>query len=85
MICHPFAYNWDKTILGGSCGDQITSFTVTGIIDLITDVMVLLLPVHPLYQLQMATYKRVALVTVFGLGILCQTLSFHYKLWFDQE
>jgi hypothetical protein len=70
LICRPFAFNWDKTIIGGRCGDQVTSFTVTGIINLITDVMVLLLPMQPLYQLQMATYKKVTLVSVFGLGIL---------------
>lgn len=70
LICRPFAFNWDKTITGGSCGDQVTSFTVTGIINLITDVMVLLLPMQPLYQLQMAMYKKVTLVSIFGLGIL---------------
>lgn len=70
LICRPFAYNWDKSIPGGSCGDQVTSFTITGVINLVTDVMVLLLPMRPLYQLQMATYKRVTLVAVFGLGTL---------------
>ncbi|KAF1940413.1 hypothetical protein EJ02DRAFT_456042 [Clathrospora elynae] len=75
LICRPFAFNWDKTILGGSCGDQVTSFTVTGIINLITDLMVLLLPMQPLYQLQMATYKKVTLVSVFGLGIFTCVIS----------
>ncbi|KAF1930435.1 uncharacterized protein M421DRAFT_99757 [Didymella exigua CBS 183.55] len=28
LICRPFAFNWDKTIPGGSCGDQVTSFTM---------------------------------------------------------
>lgn len=70
LICRPFAYNWDKSIPGGSCGDQVTSFTITGVINLVTDVIVLLLPMRPLYQLQMATYKRVTLVAVFGLGTL---------------
>ncbi|KAF2448831.1 hypothetical protein P171DRAFT_518282 [Karstenula rhodostoma CBS 690.94] len=75
LICRPFAYNWDKTIVGGYCGDQVTSFTVTGIINLITDAMVLLLPMYPLYQLQMATYKKVILITVFGLGIVTCVIS----------
>ncbi|KAF1848583.1 uncharacterized protein K460DRAFT_353547 [Cucurbitaria berberidis CBS 394.84] len=75
FICRPFAFNWDKAIPGGSCGDQVTSFTVTGIINLITDVIVLLLPMRPLYQLQMATYKKVTLITVFGLGTLTCVIS----------
>lgn len=33
LICLPFAFNWDKTVAGGSCGNQVTSFTVTGIIN----------------------------------------------------
>jgi hypothetical protein len=70
LVCQPFAFNWDKSIPGGSCGDQVTSFTITGIINLITDIVVLLLPMRPLYQLQMATFKRVTLVAVFGLGTL---------------
>jgi hypothetical protein len=70
LICQPIAFNWDKTIPGGTCGDQVKSFTISGAINVITDVMVLVLPMHALYRLQMATYKRLALVAVFGLGIL---------------
>jgi hypothetical protein len=70
LICRSFAFNWDKCIIGGSCGDQVVSFTVTGIINLTTDVIVLLLPMQPLYRLQMATYKKVTLVSVFGVAIL---------------
>ena len=70
LICRPIAFNWDKTIPGGTCGDQVMSFTISGVINVVTDVIVLLLPMHALYHLQMAMYKRVALVTVFGLGIL---------------
>lgn len=70
LICRPFAFNWDKTIPGGYCGNQVTSFTVTGVINLVTDVVVLALPMQPLYQLQMATYKKVVFISIFGLGIL---------------
>lgn len=70
LICRPFAFNWDKTIPDGRCGNQVTSFTVTGVINLVTDIVVLLLPMQPLYQLQMATYKKVVFISIFGLGIL---------------
>lgn len=70
LICRPFAFNWDKTITGGSCGNQVTSFTVTGVLNLVTDVVVLLLPMQPLYQLQMTMYKKVVFISIFGLGIL---------------
>jgi hypothetical protein len=70
LVCRPFAFNWDKTIVDGSCGDQVTPFTVTGIINVVTDVMVILLPMQPLYRLQMALYKKLILASVFGLGVL---------------
>ncbi|KAL4987808.1 hypothetical protein BDW68DRAFT_101874 [Aspergillus falconensis] len=75
LICRPFAYNWDKTIPGGHCGDQVTSFTITGIINLVTDVVVLVLPMPNLSRLQMATYKKVTLITVFGLGAVTCVIS----------
>ncbi|KAJ5691914.1 hypothetical protein N7462_001337 [Penicillium macrosclerotiorum] len=75
LICRPFAYNWDQTISGGSCGNQVASFTATGVINLVTDLIVLLTPMPSLYNLQMATYKKVTLITVFGLGLVTCVIS----------
>ncbi|KAB5566560.1 hypothetical protein GE09DRAFT_1171632 [Coniochaeta sp. 2T2.1] len=70
LICQPFAMNWDQTIPGGHCGDQVLSFTVTGALNLVTDVMVLLLPLPYLYKLQMRLYKKLVLMGVFSVGFL---------------
>jgi hypothetical protein len=43
---------------------------VTGVINLVTDVAVLVTPMPSLYRLQMAKYKKVTLITVFGLGVV---------------
>ncbi|RAR09007.1 integral membrane protein [Stemphylium lycopersici] len=75
FACRPFAFNWDKTIPGGKCSNQVTSLTATAVVNLVTDVMVLLLPMRPLYKLQMATYKKVTLFAVFGLGIFTCVIS----------
>ncbi|KAL5340234.1 hypothetical protein BJX70DRAFT_397001 [Aspergillus crustosus] len=75
LICRPFAFNWDQTILGGKCGNQVTSFTVTGVVNLVTDVVVLVIPMPSLYKLQMATYKKVTLIAVFGLGVVTCVIS----------
>ncbi|KAL2856462.1 hypothetical protein BJY01DRAFT_263514 [Aspergillus pseudoustus] len=75
LICRPFAMNWDPTIRGGKCGDQVASFTATGVINLLTDVVVLVLPMPSLYRLQMATYKKVTLIAVFGLGLVTCIIS----------
>ncbi|KAL4783836.1 hypothetical protein BJX76DRAFT_368090 [Aspergillus varians] len=75
LICRPFAFNWDPSIPGGKCGNQVTSFTVTGVINLLTDVVVLVLPMPSLSRLQMAMYKKVTLIAVFGLGIVTCIIS----------
>ncbi|CCC06237.1 hypothetical protein SMACR_00454 [Sordaria macrospora] len=51
------------------------SFTITGVLNLLTDVVVLLLPVPYLYGLQMRTYKKVVLMGVFGVGLLTCVVS----------
>ncbi|PGG99924.1 hypothetical protein AJ79_08361 [Helicocarpus griseus UAMH5409] len=75
VICRPFAFNWDQTIPGGKCGNQVLSFTVTGVLNLITDVMVLVLPLPHLYKLQMRLYKKLVLIAVFSIGILTCVVS----------
>lgn len=70
LICRPFPMNWDPTIPGGYCGDQVLSFTVTGVLNLLTDVMVLVLPMPYLAKLQMRLYKKLVLLGVFSIGFL---------------
>ncbi|KAK8052451.1 hypothetical protein PG993_003836 [Apiospora rasikravindrae] len=75
LICQPISKNWDLTMTDGHCGDQVLSFTITGVINLITDVMVLVLPLPNLYKLQVPIQQRVVLVGVFSLGFLTCAVS----------
>ncbi|KAK6818941.1 hypothetical protein PG987_016394, partial [Apiospora arundinis] len=43
-LCQPLAYNWDTTIEGGRCGDTLASWKSTGIVNILTDVFVLVIP-----------------------------------------
>jgi hypothetical protein len=70
FLCQPIAFNWDNTIPGGECGDTLASWKSTGIVNIITDIVVLLLPIPPLYKLQMALYQKIAIMATFTLGIL---------------
>lgn len=69
LICRPIAMNWTE-VPGGTCGDQVMSFTITGIVNLITDVAVLALPMPYLYKLQLPLYKKIVLISVFSVGFL---------------
>lgn len=71
FVCHPVQYFWDKTIPGGHCGSE------TGILygiagpNVVTDVVVLVLPLPILWKLQMRLLVPSALCTIlFTLSLL---------------
>lgn len=70
LICHPFAYNWDLSISGGSCGSQSAIFAVFGIMNLVTDVVVLTMPIPSLLRLRMPFWKKASLLATFTVGFL---------------
>lgn len=70
LQCRPFAYNWDQTIPGGHCGDQVLSFKITGAFNVTLDVLVLLLPMPYLCTLEMALYRKIILVLTFAAGFV---------------
>lgn len=70
LICRPISMNWNPDTPGGVCGNQVLSFTITGVINLLTDVAVLAMPMPLLYKLQLPLYKKLVLVGVFSVGIV---------------
>jgi len=70
LMCQPFAFNWDQTVPGGHCGNQVLSYKITGALNLVTDFIVLLLPMPYLYGLNLALYKKLVLMVTFAVGLL---------------
>ncbi|MCJ1254431.1 hypothetical protein MMC24_002246 [Lignoscripta atroalba] len=68
LLCKPFAFNWNQTIPGGSCKNQILSYILTGALNIITDVMVLSLPIPMVWKLQTPRANKIVLTGIFGLG-----------------
>jgi hypothetical protein len=71
LICSPFAYNWDTSIPGGVCGNRNVSFVSAGAGTIITDILVLVVPLPNIWGLRMPMAKKIALMFIFGLGVLC--------------
>lgn len=69
-MCRPFAYTWDKTIEGGKCGDPMISWVVTGVLNMVSDLIILTLPMPYLFRLEMPLVKRLILIAVFGILVL---------------
>jgi hypothetical protein len=46
------------------------SWIVTGVLNIVTDMIVLLLPMPYLFSLDLALYKKLVLAGMFGVGLL---------------
>lgn len=70
LLCQPFAFTWDQSIPGGHCGNQVLSYQITGALNLVTDLMVLTMPMPYLWKLEMRVSQKVPLMAVFAVGLL---------------
>ena len=70
LICRPLSYRWDKSIPGGKCGDQKSLDLFIGIVNLLLDICIVVLPMPVLWGLQMVISKKLMLSGMFGLGIV---------------
>lgn len=70
LQCQPLAFNWDQTIPGGHCGNQVLSYEITGILNVILDIMTLLLPMPYLASLEMSMGKKLVLIATFAVGFV---------------
>lgn len=69
-LCQPFAYNWDKTIPGGHCVNGAKAFYAVVSTNLITDLLIVILPMPMTWRLQLPTTRKLALTSIFGIGLL---------------
>lgn len=67
-LCRPFAYNWDKLTIKGHCGNTSVYYLSTAIVNLLTDVAIVVLPLPQLWGLQMKSSRKLALTAIFSLG-----------------
>ncbi|KAI1427606.1 hypothetical protein F5Y12DRAFT_142312 [Xylaria sp. FL1777] len=74
FLCTPVEYNWDKTIPGGVC-NQGVAFLVSGIMNLIIDAFIVILPMPLLFKLQLPLFKRLGVAVMFSLGAVICILS----------
>lgn len=66
-ICQPFEYKWNKTI-NGHCANVLASYRYVSIPHILTDIVILVLPISSLYHLLMNKRKKVAIFLTFLMG-----------------
>jgi hypothetical protein len=67
-MCRPFAYNWDKTIVGGTCLNQYAFLRWIGISPIISDIMILTIPLPVIWKLQASKSAKIGLTITFLTG-----------------
>ncbi|KAK4224346.1 hypothetical protein QBC38DRAFT_446522 [Podospora fimiseda] len=72
IACTPYEYNWNRLIVGGSCGRINTGIVheATGAINLVTDVLIFLIPQHAIWKLKMSRQRKMGVAAIFAIGIL---------------
>ncbi|CAF9915440.1 MAG: hypothetical protein HETSPECPRED_002489 [Heterodermia speciosa] len=69
FTCIPFAYYWDKSIPGGHCmNENHIGYYGTTPPDILTNIVLLVLPIPYLWKLQMRKAKKIAITAIFVLG-----------------
>jgi hypothetical protein len=70
LSCTPHSKIWDFTIPGGHCFDNTKWWTATASVNLVSDVVILLLPQTTIWNLQLSRAKKIGVSLVFAMGIL---------------
>lgn len=70
LICRPLSRFWDVSPDSKPCGDYVASFVATGIVDVLIDVAMIILPQPLLWRLKVSLADRIALTLIFGVGIV---------------
>ncbi|KAI5840097.1 hypothetical protein DFP73DRAFT_197025 [Morchella snyderi] len=66
--CSPINYIWDKSIEGGKCIDTKAFFISSAALNIVSDFVVLLLPIPMVWKLKINMKKKIALISLFSLG-----------------
>ncbi|KAL8805830.1 MAG: hypothetical protein Q9182_001742 [Xanthomendoza sp. 2 TL-2023] len=75
LLCRPFAYNWDPTIKDFTCGNRNAAYIGAGSLNIVTDLMVLMLPIPMVWNLQIPRRNKAILTAVFGMGLFVCIVS----------
>jgi hypothetical protein len=70
LLCRPLAANWDPTTQGGVCGDRDTVYVSSGALNVMTDLMVIALPLPHILRLNLALHRKLGLLFMFSMGTL---------------
>lgn len=66
--CWPVAFFWDPTIKGGHCMNQYVVWFTNAGMNILTDFIIVILPIRSIRSLNLPKRQRRLLILVFGLA-----------------
>ncbi|OHE97206.1 integral membrane protein [Colletotrichum orchidophilum] len=75
FICIPLSDNWLLDLRNRHCGNQPAADGTMGVLNIITDIIILVMPISHLWGLRLEMYKKVALIIAFSLGVFTCIVS----------
>lgn len=68
FTCSPVIKNFDVFVQGGSCLNRTPLYMATAVLNMITDIILLVLPIPMIIKLQMPKVQKAGLICIFGVG-----------------
>lgn len=75
FTCNPVRAQWDITITDAVCLDRRATYLGASVVNVITDVVLLALPLPYIWNLNSPSFQRLVLVGMFSLGIFVSVVS----------
>ncbi|KAI0851147.1 hypothetical protein F5Y00DRAFT_15953 [Daldinia vernicosa] len=72
FACVPIEKNWNSLFVGGSCPVNRKALNITSaVLNLCSDISILLLPQHVIWRLDMSAKRKVGVSVIFAIGAFC--------------
>lgn len=68
FACSPIKRGWDVTITEGSCINRAALYIATAVLNMATDIMILVLPIPMVVKLLMPRAQKLGLILIFAVG-----------------
>lgn len=69
FACHPIERNWDAS-LPGYCVNRTVIYVMTAVVNISTDIVILLLSIPIVSKLKMPVIQKIGVVCMFAVGSL---------------
>ncbi|KAH9887437.1 hypothetical protein F4778DRAFT_426695 [Xylariomycetidae sp. FL2044] len=73
--CNPVSKAWDTSVAGGSCVSFPLLYIATSVSNIVTDILLFLLPIRMIIGLQMGQKQKIGAMVLFGIGSMTVATS----------